>query len=426
MRPLLKLKDNRLHYILFTLFFLFSCLQFVYKSGVFSVLAFLALIPSLFCPLLCLPVMSVSMYLGIFYMPFGIPLSLFIYTVFFVGAGIRLASKKNKPDYPLVAACVLAAIFAIAASLLSASKDMYYARDLVTSIAILIMFSLYRTEQITHLTRLLFFAASLFAIFNFALYLSDNLVAVQSRLTVTPSINVNSYGIALAQTGVTLVFATLRLKKYYLKAATALLFIMTAYLLFLTGSRTSALSLFITAALVMFFAPDLKAAVKAAIFSAGLISAAALFFFTDIFTVFLGRQGGFSGRTDIWRALIFHIIPSNFWFGIGFTPADMGVMLARYGARTSYAHNIALAALAGGGIFFALALFAVIIMCFRKAYLAARACPLAGLPLFLLCSLLLTGIAEDIYISKFFWCVMGWGLAYYNSVTLKEEVCPAL
>lgn len=421
MKLIEKTTDKHIHYISFALFFLFISLQFAYSSLIFSILALITLIPLLFYPILCIPVMLVSIYLGIFYMPFDIPLSFFIYGLFVFTAGLRLIKERCPLSKSLIIACIIAGIFGVIAS----RGQARHASTLLTSLALLIIFSVFRVNDIKHLSELLFFAAALFAIFNFALYLSGSLALIQHRLSITPDINVNSYAIALCETGILLALAVAQVKRYWQKGIAAVLFGLTSYLLFLTGSRTSAIALFIVVAISVLFSHKLGKNIKMVIFLGGLVIAATLFGFTDIFTVFLGRQGGFSGRTDIWNALVRHIIPDNFWLGIGFDPQDMARYLGQYGANTAYAHNLVLAALAQGGIFFFLAVAFIIGFCFYKSFVAARRNMSASIPFYLLSGLLLIGLAEDIYISKFFWCIMGWGLLYYNSTLPKGgQVCP--
>ena len=406
----------------FALFFLFITLSFTFNAKIFSTFALIALLPTLFYPYLCIPVMLISIYLGIFYLPFGIPLSFFIYGLFSLSVGVSwLAHKKVAVNKALIAAGIILFILSNFSTMASVSAERIQILEIATSIAILVIFSLYSVKDTLGLTYLLYFAAALFVIFNFALFLAGMLPSLHHRISILPNINVNSYGVALCQIGIVLACAFTIFQKLAYKIAMALLFLANLYLLFLTGSRTSLLSLLFVTALIILFSRTLKTSTKTLIFLAGLVFASALFFFTDAFTIFLGRTGGFSGRTDIWKATAFHIIPNNFWIGIGFSVQDMGKELSRYGANTSYAHNLVLSALAQGGIFFFITLVIIIIISARAALLAAKVHPYASLPAYLLASLLLIGIAEDIYFSKFFWCIMGWGLMYYNSLTRQGQ-----
>jgi len=420
----LELADNKKliywQYIGFALFFLFIALSFTFDRKVFAAFALIALLPALPYPFLGIPVMLISIYLGTFYLPFGIPLSFFMYGMFSVSVGVGwLVYRKVELNKPLIVAGIILFLLAIHSTMVSATRDKLQILEMGISIALLIIFSLYSVKDSFRLTLLLYFAAALFVIFNFSLFLAGMLPTLHHRISILPNINVNSYGLALCQIGIVLSCAFTIVRKPLAKAAVALLALANLYLLFLTGSRTSLLSLLVVTALILLLSRTLKASTKTLIFLAGLAFASALFFFTDTYTIFLGREGGFSGRTDIWKATLFHIIPNNIWTGIGFSTQDMGRELAGYGANTSYAHNLVLSALAQGGIFFFITLAFIIVICARAAYLAARAHPYAALPAYMLGGLLLIGIAEDIYYSKFFWCIMGWGLMYYNSTVRR-------
>lgn len=415
-------KDKLWQYASFAIFFVFIALAFMFDKVVFSALALAALLPNIFYPYLSLPVMLISIYLGIFYLPFGMPLSFFIYALFAFSVSLGwLIYRRVVLDKQLIATSVTLILLAVIATLNSIGQEYFLILEVATSVVLLIVFSLYNIQDIKRVTRLIIFAAALFAVFNLVLFAAGKLTTINHRITILPSINVNSYGVALCQIGIVLAYAFSILRHPLIKAGMALLFFASAYLLFLTGSRTSALALAIMVTLILALSPTLKPLVKMIIFIVGLTCAGALFFFTDTFAIFLGRQGGFSGRTTIWKALILHIIPKNFWFGIGFSTKDMERELVHYGGYTSYAHNLVLSALAQGGIFFAIALALIIFWCAKKAYLSAKAHLFAGLPAYLLGGLLLIGIAEDIYISKFFWCIMGWAVMYFNSVTPKKE-----
>ena len=132
---------------------------------------------------------------------------------------------------------------------------------------------------------------------------------------------------------------------------------------------------------------------------------------------FNAHWGGSAGRAGIWQILIEHSIKPHPLTGSGFGSA--GNVLQTNGSCTSGAHNLLIAILSDLGLI-GLLLFGVPLVRFL-CRLLRRTDPAALLPLGMIVTALVAGIGEDTYTERFLWYAAGLALWLLETATTHQD-----
>lgn len=110
-------------------------------------------------------------------------------------------------------------------------------------------------------------------------------------------------------------------------------------------------------------------------------------------------------RTDVWKALIQHIIPQNLFFGVGFGLLNVKKAVEPYVLIPRHAHNMYLAILSETGIFGTI-LFALFFAHYMKKWILSKKIDKIFIASILVLPLV-NGMGEEIINQRWFWLSFG-------------------
>ena len=368
-----------------------------------------------------LSMLFVTLSFGVFYLPFNIIagnvlLVFFFFSMVYYG----LIEKYAALDKRILVLSIIMALLVLIITLNSTTKSVFSGFSIITSMILVFLFSYYKDANITHTIKMIILFCGILILYNFLMYKAGNLYLFDNRYSFNEGMNANTYAQALALFSMSTIFGLVFFKQRLFKLFCLCAALIGIYMVLKAGSRTSFLGVLIFILITCYLCMKNKSFIIKILFFlvllAGLVFA---FQYFDIMKFFGRRDLGDSGRFFIWRIMINEIIPQNLLLGIGFDVNDTRFWLSRYGSVNSYAHNIVLATLGAGGIFFFGAMLYLVLYSIKKGVDAYRNNKIYSFPLIILLSLLTMGLTEDMVFEKSFWFILGLCLFFYNSSKKK-------
>ena len=180
------------------------------------------------------------------------------------------------------------------------------------------------------------------------------------KISTEDGVNSNSIGKGLCVIGIIILahFIISRLRGKFIHVA---LILVTLFLIFLTGSRTSLVAILISGIITVLFYMKLNARrIMKAILLIILIIGGCYFVYQNLlealpvlmsrFTLEDTLSDGGTGRIDVWKAYITEYLPDYWLFGTGFDPLNLFRAVERVNGIGHGAHNHIIDILASTGI----------------------------------------------------------------------------
>ena len=318
------------------------------------------------------------------------------------------------------------AIYVFMSILWSITSDFSSTISFVMSMLLILAMFFAEKENIEELFSLLNITALIFSIFIFINILINIESITSTQVNIHEDINNNSVAMGLAQCVAILLGWLIVSKRKWIKIVNIITIFINFICVLYLGSRTVLLAMLLGVLLLPLLirnpAINKKSILKIYVFS-GLAIIGIIFIvfminpdIMDRFT-FDSEAGNATvlSRFYIWEAVLKHVVPKNFFLGVGFGLNNVLVAVTPYVERAYHAHNLYIAVLAELGtigFFLIMGFIGKILTSLIKSKNL-----LSIIPLLMLVIALINGVGEEMINHRSFWFIFGLAL-----ISLRETV----
>jgi len=233
------------------------------------------------------------------------------------------------------------------------------------------------------------------------------------RVTISEFVNENRMGMATAIYGVILLFNLTTEDKLLKKTFYGSVYLLSIYVIILTGSRNSLLSFFLCSLIILLYTFKGRNKMKKIIISMILLNVMVIFmYFIFKDTAIIARfslshflESIKSNRLYSYPAILFNIIPNNIIFGVGFGGQEAALFRQGF-LYYPPAHNLLISSLAEMGLFGFLPFAFIVIKALRNVWREQKKNDNYGFLKYSLLVVLLLGIGETIYTERILWILL--------------------
>lgn len=331
------------------------------------------------------------------------------------GVVVRITGRRKPPLTKWIVKCVFVAVSTFISFLLAYDNDISSLYIIGLNILVfLAMTNLSITkDELIHLFRAILLAVLITTIYYAVVLMINPYILQNGRLTIAEGINVNRFGMMMAQLSVYSLAYMFFAKKNFVKAACLVTGVANAYFVLLTGSRSALIGIALGFIFTVLISMYVQKKIKKRFFGLAILCASVVFIFYSVIELnpMLAYRMNIdeiisSGGTRRWPRIvgeIQYIIPKHPFFGVGPNSVNETISLAQYMGDPGSSHNFIVSALAQVGIVGFIAYMSFYWNIIKETILQMSTKEIFIIPLMMIMTATFNGIGEVMYSERLFW-----------------------